>query len=431
MKYNINVEKSNGLVHVLFDYCMDEELATYPDLLAKMRRIKYMSVNNNTHASVIEITGGLRVYRPTLMDDLRALGFKYACFWMDGTTVVDGDMDNMILDWCESNTDWVGAGWITNDVFEKTMVIVNVDAWHAQPDTNFNIFRVVNGTLPFDRLIKRVDSTTKSLPDNMKNILNDFDLYNDIEYTSRWLSDYSEGFKKPERELCDKKMDLHALKYMTDSIVYLTNTEPSLDLTEDDAFVRDSVDTFILPCSGLYQFMYLQYHIDSMKHVIFYDVNPHSVEWFKVLVAEWDGVSNPVHIMRKFEREYIDTRPMLRSEFDEGSIEEFMELMSEQDRVSVLNKLREITVEYQVTNICKDSTPLTSTVSKDSTVIINYTNIMQYESNFLNSDIIDVDAEFYNTISMLNKKCHRVYLQGDSPHGININCADVSSIKGF
>lgn len=431
MKYNVNIENTNGLVHVLFDYTMDAYLKTVPSFVAKLRRIKYMSVSNNTSSSVVEITGGLRVYRPTMLDDLHAMGYKYAVFWMDGCVAVDGDMDNRILEWCNKNENWIISGWHANKLFEKTMVIINVEEWQKLPDKNFNIFRVVKSYLPFDRLFDRPECSILSLPEDMKDILDDFDIYNDTEYTNAWIMNYEPGFKKPDRPISEAKRNLHALKYMTDSIVYLTNTEPHLELTTDDEYVTANVDTFILPCSGLYQFMYLQYHIDSMKHVIFYDVNPHSVEWFKVLISSWDGKTNPVDTMHKFERDYIDSKPMLRSEFDIESVDEFMDLLSEDIRSRIMDKLQEIKVEFVVADICKDSSSLVNRVDYESVVLINYTNIMQYESNFLNSDIIDVDAEFYHTLSLLNKRASDVYLQGDSPHGININCANIKSIKGF
>lgn len=428
MKYNVNIEKANGLAHVLFDYTM---LDASPEFIAKLRRIKYMSVSNNTHSSVVEITGGLRAYRPSMLDELRTMGYKYAVYWMDGCVSADGDMDNQILDWCNTTTDWVIAGWHNSKEFEKTIVILNIDAWHNLPDHGFNIFREVNGRKPFDRLFDRPECKIAHLPETMREIVNDFDIFNDIDYTQQWVMDYTPGFQKPSKKLDEKKQNLHALKYMTDSIVYLTNTEPHLELTEHDEYYRVDVDTFILPCSGLYQFMYLQYHIDAIKHVIFYDVNPHSVEWFKVLIEKWDGKANPVDIMQQFSKEYIDTKPMLRAEFDSESVNEFMELMPEDVRVSIMHKLKQSTIDYVVADICKDSSPLVNKVEPDAVVLINYTNIMQYESNFLNSDIIDVDAEFYSTLQRLSSVATNVYLQGDTPHGININCANIKSIKGI
>lgn len=408
MSYDIKIQEITDLVHVMFDMPAGSHLANKKEMLAKLRRIKFVSVANNTYSTIVEAHNHHSRF-VNVVQDMKRLGYKYACFWGDGVVCIDSDIEDAIIKFATSNDSWKIAGDNTS------VFLINLNNCDLKIHSHRSIRHAIE--MP--------------LPDNILSMYADFKIYDDMEHTESWLLDNSNEFKVPTKKLDSHKSELYGLKYMGMSQVYLTNTEPYPQFNPNEDFVNDDIDTFILPCAGIGQFLYILQHMESVKHVVFFDVNPHSVEWLKYLVSNWNGIENPLVIMQQFENDYVSKHSHVRVIKDEQVANEFMHKTTEAERVSIMDKLNSIHIDYLVADLCRDSSIVIDAVHSDSVAYINYTNIVQYESNYLNSDIIDVDAEFYKTMSSLNKKCKRVYFKGDTPSGIDIGCVNIAGLKGL
>lgn len=495
MKYELKIIHKNELVHIPCNINIHKELEGQTEYLAKLRSIRDAALHNSTRSSIF--TSTVNPYfttEPEALELLHGMGYKYACVWLDGNYPNGKEFEEELLEWLNSvNTRWLAAGHIIDRLdgdypyWHEQIIVINLESWKKINDSSMRRHKKVFA--PFYESFKgtkvavvRADehihddytplwinspivpnntrdhdtrrykegfgnsmipkSLEKSyailnIPHGVRKLKTCLYVEDDVEYTAGWLMDYGlsshTDIKSFKTRVSEDKKELAALKFMTNSIVYFTNTEgvPNLDRSVD--YRNTSIDTCIVPCSGVFQFAWMIHHIDSIEHVIFYDVNPNSVNWMKHLVNNWDGNSTIDEIVEDYKRVYASNLKNANYIYEPKLVDDYMRKIPEDKRIDILNKLRSLgdKLEFIECNIVNNSDLIVDKVRDDSNVFLNMTNILQYESNYLNNDVLDVTCEFYKLIYNMKKKTTKFFFNGDTPRANFIGCAEINTVDGI
>lgn len=486
---DLSVRKLSPLVHVIFNELVHDNMSEYPRLLSTIRKIKNISLSNSFEHSVMSINTG--TFANTELERLYQLGFKWACLWVDGSFPTDSDFENELIKFCEdldTTDDWMAIGHIINrkgryPYFHEQTIVINLTTWyettmredgsHANlihDDTPPKIKSLPSYTVSEENIhddytplavyssegtqsneefvegkLNRIIHTALShglsvynFPHSIRKLKECVYLEDDIEDTVSWLfsddyymasdSVYSELKFSIKHKEQDDKLPLWSFKRQTENIVYITNTEsvPNFNLLSD--FLETDVDTYVMPCSGFNQFEFMLQHIDTLKNVVFYDANRNSIAWMKHLINDWDGISD----LYEFIDEYLETLDSgINIIYNKNDVQQFLERTTEEDRINLFIHLREEKVSYHHIDIMRQWHELVDAVDENATILINLTNIWQYEGNFINNSILDCELAFYKLISALvDKKC-TILFKGNTPSGTYIDCRNVNINGGF
>lgn len=477
--------KETRLIHVLPNMNNIDCLSDQPELTAKLRACLRANISNNCNAGYIELHGHQNVME--WVDDLYDEGFELAIVWGDGCWPHGDTLERLILEKYDNDwkIDWMAAGKIENlrDQGEylhwdySYPIIINLKNWnhkgrpHIFTDSHGAITYQTDSGKPnennprlvwagdwLDRLGYKdltcrerfldalITQTLKNRgfvigldkdPDIAPHIHSD-DVSEDLDEMLSWVH---------KNNLLEEANDVHELRGQSDAyseprkefftfkilklqIVYITNTEG----IPNDPIEKNKFNTLILPCSGLHQFYHLLHNRDSLKRVVWFDFNPHSVNWIKHIVENWDGVDFKGFV-EKNRHTITDSGEVLDHNiiYDEDMVDEFMEKMdmSDQEWKEFMVELRTKENIFANVDAVKEYKTLVEHAGTDSEVFIQLTNIWQYEVNYLNTDGLDAQLAFINLINDICKANKSLYLTGDTPMGTHYRYKNIKELKGI
>lgn len=492
MNYDLKIKNKNELVHIPCSINLHPELEEHYEYRAKLHAIRDTVLHNCTKSSIFSST--ITPYMSTDPEALQVLydsGYKYACVWFDGSFPDSGEFDDVLIDWLNSiDYSWMAAGHIIDRLdghypyWHEQIIVLNLSAWNE-----VNQDSIKHNSKPFAPFYSHFEGATISPERSEEHIHDDYTplwlkypsyktssdhrpikqgfgnpiipksisrgysilnipfevrkhktcvyVEDDIQETISWLMNYELEGKTDIREIkhliSEDKRDLASLKFMTESIVYFTNTEGVPNFNRKNDFSIANMNTFIVPCSGLFQMAWMIPHIDSIEHVIFYDVNPNSVLWMEHLITNWNGTSQIDTLIAEYKEKYADKLGNANYIYEPHLVQAFIDAFDEEERVSILKKLNSLggKLEFIKCNIVNNSQMIVDKIEENSNVFINMTNILQYESNYLNNDVLDVKCNFYAFIGSLRKKSNKLFFNGDTPRAQHISCTNVDTVEGL
>ena len=474
MEYTLHLQNKTPIVHILMDDLIHDELKDYPQYVSKLRKIKEVSLHNCAISSIFSSTDSESVLDFKSLSKISDMGYEYACIWPDGSVLEDSDFDDAVIQWGrDQGDDWLVAGHIINREGEfpylhEQLVIVNMNSYRkvCNEQSNSGGFRLFDDHGLKIRLLPNYNASEENIhddytplelspkrgrchdnyqgrvfqkpvyeslrrryrvlniPHHIRKMKDYFYPEDDARETNEWINDTTmfermsiqarHGWKK---QVPEDKRELANLKVMTDHNVFFTNTESVPTKEENDGLVQAQLQTFVLPCSGLHQFAWLCLSQPTIEHVIFYDVNPHSIAWLKHLINTWDGYSDVGKIIEDYIEENFDPARYISPHYEPHLKDEFLEEFTPEDLSNTLNTLRNLgdKLEFVLCDVTNSSHIITDRLENNKNVFLNLTNILQYESNYLNNDPFDVAVEFYKLMQQIRNKSNTLYFYGNTP----------------
>lgn len=332
-------------------------------LRSGMRKLKLLTFHNFTSLAFVDAHNTLDIAN---YKRFAQMGFKYACIWEDGTIINDDTIDTILLQ-------------LLGDCSIRHSGIVTIYKLDSLNNP------VVDYTLP-DSVLKKI------------NVVRD---KNDHYY--------------------------HKVSNTKFNTVFAGNNEPCFKYNKITTYDNNNIDMFIVPCSGLNQFSYIEPHLNTLKKVIFYDVNPHSIEWMKFLIDTWDGIESTRSLVDKFLKIYKhDVRFLFYDNIERTYFSIFKDVSPH-----IIETIRNAHVKFVLCDITTESYKITDMISTGDNVFINVSNIWHYESNFINGNHIETSLEFFKLVNNIDKKANVFYFRGQSPSCREISISNVRTIKGF
>lgn len=491
---DLQVRKVSPLVHVVFNELVHDNMQNHPRLLSTVRKIKSISMANSFEHSVMSIsTGTFANTELERMYELGfKWACLWVDGSMPSDSDFEDELIKFCSE-LDSKDKWLAIGHILNrqgkyPYFHEQTVVINLDTWYNytldEDGTRGNLIhdldpppvRFLPSYIPSKENIhddytplvlypaNRGDTGTSTekedfvegklnriiwtaldnklsvynFPPHIRKLKECIYLEDHADETIEWLfsddyymkSDevYAELKSKIKETGQEDKLPLWSLKRQTENIVYITNTEtvPNFNLLPD--FMKTNVDTYIVPCSGFNQFEFMIQHPDSLHNVVFYDANRHSIAWMKHLINDWDGISD----LYEFIDDYLATLDShINVIYNKNDVEQFLSRTSEEDRINLFISLREETVSYHHIDIMRQWKELVEAVDDNANVLINLTNIWQYEGNFINNTIVDCELAFYRLMAGLVDKNCTILFKGNTPSGTYIDCRNIQTNGGF
>lgn len=332
---------------------------------SKIQRIQMLTFHNFTNMAFVDIHGELDESRIASIFDNN---FDYVCVWFTGAIIKNSTIDNDIIDFMSDKS--------TNVLVPSTCKIYKKGISFF----NFKQFQFTQ------TILSKIDHIH---------------------------SENEEPFQR-----------LSSMRYTK---VFAGNNEQCVRMSRSAHFDGNAIDTFILPCSGLNQFAYISMHLDSVKKIIFYDVNTHSIEWFKYIVENWNGNDSMRIVADNFNAQYSQKFEFLfYDDIEDQYFRNYKHISPD-----TISKIRECEIHYIHCDITNDSSDIINLVNVGDNVFINTSNIWHYESNFLANDGLSVDYSFFKLTYELRQRANIFYFRGQSPSCRTISISNVDKIKGF
>jgi len=486
----LEMREQNELVHVRYDDPIHEGMENYLRYAQTIRKLKRITLENSCEYSIASIATG--TFANSELKRLIGLGYKYACFWPDGSVPTDGDFEKELLEYCKHldtlDTKWMVIGHIIDRSAEKGVfpylheqtIVINLETWNSvhygdEPIDLFDKTDRITSSLPsfitadehihddytpmwiapankgkvdmefregaWNRIIVKalnMGFVVHNFPHHLRKMKECYYLEDHQQETNEWL--FSDDYYMQSDEFYDKmkhdmkqsgqadKAPLFSLKRQTENIVYITNTESVPQFDFLVDFLGVDINTFVMPCSGFNQFEFMLQHFDSLKHVVFYDANRNSIAWMKHLINNWDGESD----LYEFIDEYLATLSnKISIIYETDYVKSFLDNTTKEQRIELFNRLKNEDVQYLHVDVMRDWNNIVSAVPEDTNVLINLTNIWRYEGNFINNTLLECDNAFFGLMEGLVEKSTNVLFKGDTPKGIYVDCVNISSRGGF
>lgn len=486
----LELREQNELVHIRYDEPIHEGMENYPRYTQTIRKLKRITLENSCEYSIASIATG--TFANSELKRLVGMGYKYACFWPDGTIPTDSDFEKELLKHCKHldtlDRKWMVMGHILDrsadkgvfPFFHEQAIVINLETWNSvhyggEPVDLFDRTDRITSRLPsYNRseenihddytplwlepadkgkvdmkfregawnriLIKALNMgfMVHNFPPHLRSMKECYYLEDHQEETNEWM--FSEKYYMQSDEFYDEmkhsmkqagqrdKAPLFSLKRQTENIVYITNTESIPQFEFLADFRATDVNTFVMPCSGFNQFEFMLEHFDSLQNVVFYDANRNSIAWMKHLINDWDGISD----LYEFIDEYLATlSSKISIIYNRDQVQEFLDNTTEDQRIRLFMKLREESVQYLHVDVMRDWQNIVDAVPSDTNVLINLTNIWRYEGNFINNTLLECDNAFFGLMEGLVEKSQDVLFKGDTPKGVYVDCVNISSRGGF
>lgn len=440
------------ICHISFNgvLCKELEEKASDDYISILKTVTNINLNLCTESSYIhdlEIDAVEDTFK-----NLRDLGFKVAVLWAEGSWPNDNNIDDQILEsvaeW--DKEEWGCAGHILDrpnrrkPTFHHQCVIVNLQnqtesvqcrireyeastehfhddytpTW-IKPTGAANLFEYVpSSSWDYEEAKKPYNLFNCILRTSLKKGLKVFNIgYNirnckvctypedDIKWTEEQLfKEYSDPkIIYDIKENYPDKFPLLEAKVMSETSLYILNTETVPHVVQND------IQVMVCPCSGLHQFKFIENSLDVMEKVIWADYSYYAVKWMKIVINEWNGRDfNTFFENNKHRLDYDGTYV-----YGHGTWEEFLDSFSSQEQwISVWNKIRNLEHDFNVINIVNESNKIIELIPRDKNVLLQCSNIFLYESNYFNKGL-DTTFNSISYVRSVQNISNKVYLNGD------------------
>ena len=463
----IKMGKYSRIAHVSFNEPLISELKPEIEYFSKIKKVTEINLTNSCDHYVF-VAGKLR-HCDYILTHAIQLNFDVAVLWFEGSWPLGTEFEEKLLkaidtDWADK--EWLAAGHILNrhfnddaPKFHTQCVVINLKTYAKckdnlwESDLPFPKFKASEENLhddytpmylepvggysskqlhisnsPFDWLIPL------ALNNNMYVFNLDYDIRNekhccypedDIQETKEWLLDTSLTFSdKIDYDLDNSdKQELFGFKVMSDKIVYITNTE---SVPYDQEY---NCEVMVVPCSGLHQFKHMSNAKNTLKQVIWTDFSESGLWWIKKVLNEWDGVDFDKFYKTHRDLFNIDVENLI---YDKNLVLDFIASYGDESSwLDAWDWIRCLDHKFMKMDIVKEWQTLVDTIEPKQVVMLQVSNIWQYEINYLNNVHHQAQASFVNLINELLKKSKDVYLTGDSPSGVYYSYQNMKEITSI
>lgn len=488
LKFNSHTTDTR-LVHVMFNEVIHPALKDEIAYAGKLKKLMQININNGTrypyiHANMFSNNGLQNV-----IDRAVNMNFEHVVIWFDGSWPGASEFDDMLLEAIDTiwkDTRWLAAGHIINHYTKR-----NAPRWHEQcivinlktyqeigspnltywnEDRVYPEYKFSEENLHDDYTPIWIASADAAAPDNSilqstdniyyhDGVLNGifpiafsnncvihnfgYDIRNeklccypedDIEFTKSWLFDYEFNTRHTIdelREFCygqvsEDKRELFQYKIMDTHIMYVTNTE---DVPDGEQL---GIDTLVVPCSGLHQFKHISNNRDTIKRILWTDFSPFGVAWTKHVLENWNGVDFDVFF--KDNQHIIMDLGLPSSEFiwyEQSSVENFISsYKNEADWLEHWDFIRSLDHQFVKIDIVKEWKRLAESIGHNHTVLLQLSNIWQYEINYMNTPNFTAQLAFIDLFNELLKNNETIYFTGDTPNGNYLEYQNMKLLPG-
>lgn len=257
----------------------------------------------------------------------------------------------------------------------------------------------------------------------------------DLEHTKGWMFDYDLNTRMSLDEsrsfgydqVSEDKRELFQYKVMDTHIMYVTNTE---DVPYNDPI---PIDTLVVPCSGLHQYKHLTVNKDTLKRILWTDFSPFGIGWQEHVLKNWDG--------RDFDKFYNDNFHVIMDlglpskefiNYDKENAEEFIDSYgSEEEWLKEWDRIRTLDHQFIKIDVVKEYKRLADLIGKDNSVLLQLSNIWQYEINYINSPHFTTQAALVDLFNTLLFDNCEVYFTGDTPAGMYYEYQNIKQLGGI
>jgi hypothetical protein len=454
---NIITGEQQRIAHICFNRPLLNDLEVYPEYAAKMLKVTQVNLTNNV-SNFVFLSDFAEASFKYVLNLAHSMNFELACIWYEGSWPLSTEFDEQLLDRYDNKwgDDWLTAGHIlahpdSIPSFHTQCVVINLKQWtNVQNNpvnwTGYPAFKMsdehihdnytpmylepqagINPDLDFEFDTNLEQSVIMlSLRHGLKVHNFDHDLRyhkhccypeDDVEETMEWLLD-TEFLNRDQFELAnmldtvpEDKQELFGLKIANSAVMYVTNTEA---VPGDQEY---PVNKMFVPCSGLHQFKHIINALPKLEKVIWYDFSPGGVFWTQHVIKNWDG--------NDFDKFYQENFSQLKDRFvsyhchnyNPDKVREFEQHFDDQEWHEYWKQIQDLDHEFINLDIVKQWNQITDMIDSDDDVLVQITNIWQYEVNYLNSHWHDTQLSYVEFMNTLCKKSRNCYIQGDSPGG--------------
>jgi hypothetical protein len=472
--------KNSQLVHVMYNEPNIPEISEYPAYSGKLKKILQINLTNATKNPFMHAD---KFYQGGVEDSLEraiGLGFRYAVIWFDGSWPKACEFDDRLLEQIEvwNKTRWLAAGHIISrpdrqPEWHRQCVVINLHTYNEigvnQLDNYTGVVKVfsqssqyihddytplwINGNdvlaHEMQTIIERdVDYQQTDNPLDMlfpHAIKNNCYIYNlpysirdektccypedDIDFTQEWLFDYDFNLRHSVADarefgysqVSEDKRELFQYKIMDSHIVYVTNTESV------PVYKNLGAEVMVVPCSGLHQFKYMSNNIDTLKRVVWTDFSKFGLAWVQKVLSDWDGLN--------FQKFYHDNRHIIMDMgfpdedfiiFDPELVDDFIDSYETLEQwLGYWNRIKTLSHEFIEVDVVKEWPRVVNVVGKNNCVFVQFSNIWQYEINYINTPNFTAEVAFGNLLNQLLINNDTVYFTGDTPNGLHLQYQDL------
>jgi len=470
----------NKLVHVYFNDILHPAIRDEPEFAGKMKKLCQIGLHNSTNYPYINCDR-IKFFT-NQMRQLRSFGFKYAVIWYEGNWPKEIEFEDELLSVIENKwnkTDWLAAGHILarkNDYpqWHEQCIVLNLveyfdsdidldnrrsysgdyPKWKASTNHMHDDYTpmwvasrdaLVEGSSDLDEVEFDEDwnpwdgrfadelnhlfplafsngMVIHNLPWEVRSTKICSYVEDDLEHTKELIFDYNLNTRMTLDEsrsfgydqVSEDKRELFQYKVMDTHIMYVTNTE---DVPHNDPI---PIDTLVVPCSGLHQYKHLTVNKDTLKRVLWTDFSPFGIGWQEYVLKNWDG--------KDFDKFYNDNFNVIMDlglpskefiNYDKENAEEFIESYESEDEwLKEWDRIRTLDHQFIKIDIVKQYKKLTDIIGKDSSVLLQLSNIWQYEINYVNTPHFTGQAALVDMFNTLMANGCEVYFTGDTPGGL-------------
>lgn len=456
----IKIGQYNRIVHVAFNGAMIPSLQQHNEYVTKLRKMAEISLTNTcNHHKLVCGQYNNKILKENI-NTAKSMGYELAVVWFEGSWPTTEEFEENLLDVYDnvwSKTDWLVAGHIIDKrpatemaEFDPQCVIINLKEYsddmteflEVMPNYERSDEHVHDDYTPM--YLKPTDTRRKKYSSGSifnKMMYNSLDrgmmVHNlpysvrqekyccypedDLELTMEWLLDTDLASRSDEYmykvidSLSEDKEGLFAYKMMDKVSLYITNTESVPNRKVD---TERNLDVMTCPCSGLHQFVHMINAKNTLKRVIWTDFSEAGLWWTEYLINNWDGTNFTEFYQSN--KQYIHDTFDIQDDtitYDESLVHEFFNIVGDEWKDD-WDYIRGLDHHFVKIDLINEWERLVDMIGTDHNVMIQISNIWQYEINYVNSVHFQAQAAYINLINELLKNNKDLYVTGDTPSGV-------------
>ena len=476
--FNLHVKEENRICHIINSKNVFPELEGHDDYVSKLRTITKIGINNSFQHSWAEL---IHMASTKWIRTLHDMNYELAVIWFEGTWPYTDEWEEELLklhdeEWAERR--WLVAGHIINrekdgryPFWHHQCIIINLRAYAECEYPNLNKYLEKRPAFVASKENFHDDYTPhylSPLPDSRPELVETRHRYLDalipnslklgyevlnlpqslryhkvciypedqVEETCEWLLDdkFLESMTPKQSlefgyNLDEDKMELYGFKNQQTQVLYVTNTEsiPKFDRT------GIKYTHMMVPCSGLHQFWHLGNHIDTLEQITFFDFNPYAIAWTKLVLEEWDPSTNFTEFYETNIDRVIGDGVLAREccIYDPKLVFALIDSMGGPDEFTKkVNRIKDAHITFLEVNAVKDWNKFVEASGRNHNLFINVTNIWQYETNYVNTNVFDAQLNFIKLFSGLIENHDNVYFTGNTPGGLHYTYQNAKLLTG-
>lgn len=283
-----HIGKANAIVHVFLP--TEKTLNSEPRLKQKLAYLQQVECNNHVVGGVINLYS--RPDTSWLTASIN-LGYRYACVWFDGCYPANDKFNLQVLDDIDQYNKeytWFVAGNILDNNFDRSMIIVNLNAWRdiASSASAFAGIEDIDNNIfgkGWIELSKKRKFTIPKITDELDETITTLRPHTNPSEFIKGLS----GDEYNRNELSYQANSMLERVYSPDSPIFFVNTENTKEKVAD--IDKNHFMQYVGPTAG-FKLLYhaYKYGIEpGLTRFVFFDFDEHSCNFKRETLSDWNG----------------------------------------------------------------------------------------------------------------------------------------------